>query len=357
MATAQQTATQASALAQRGSAPVMGFVLSHEQFPVTDLLDYGVRSEAAGFDTIWTSDHFQPWQDNQGHAGMAWVTLSTLAARTSRIGFGTGVTCPTFRYEPAVVAQAWATMSQFAPGRPFIGLGTGEKLNEGAAGGGWGLYPERAERLVEAVTIMRRLWSGEQVNFHGRYYTVEGRLYDPPAQPIPLYIAAGGPKSAFLSGMHGDGLIADPSMLKSNPEYKAAWEEGARAAGKDPATMPMLIEHFVSVSDEQGARSGAELWRFLAKNWQPGYFNNISPLSIQERAQREIPLEQVIGAMAVSTDPAKHVEAIQQLVDKGVTHIFVHSAQQDQRAVIDFFGSQVLPKVRDGGVAHVRKVA
>ncbi len=343
-------------IAQRGTGPAMNFVLSHEQFPVPRLVEYGAAAERTGFDGIWTSDHFQPWQDNQSHAGQAWVTLSAITQRTSRIRLGTGVTTPTFKYRPAIVAEAFASLSLLAPGRIFLGLGTGEKLNEGAAGGGWALYPERAARLVEAVQIIRGLWSGQPVNFNGQYYQVNGKLYDPPAQPIPIYIAAGGPKSARLAGQYGDGLVADPLQLMTNPGYKAAFAEGARAAGKDPSKMPILLEHFVVVGDMNEAMRDAELWRFTAKSWKPGYFNNISPVAIRKRAEAEIPLQTVFANWPVSTDPNVHIQAIQKLVTMGVTHVFVHSAQQDQLGVIDYFSRYVLPKVRNGGVTGVRQV-
>ena len=320
-----------------------------------ELVQYGSMAEQAGFDMVWTSDHFQPWQSNQRHAGFAWVTLAAVSQHTKRVSYGTGVTTPTLRYRPALVAEASASLSLLSPGRVFLGLGTGEKLNEGAAGGGWALYRERAARLVEAVQIIRELWSGQQVKYNGTYYQVDARLYDVTARPIPIYIAAGGPKSARLSGIHADGPIADPAQLKQNPAYKAAWAEGARSVGKDPAKMPILLEHFVSVSQEEEAKANAEKRRFLPKAWKPGYFNNISPKAIQKRAESEIPLSSVYGSWAVSTDPQTHVQAIQKWVDLGVTHIFVHSAQANQPAVVDFFGKQVLPLVR-GGVTGVRPV-
>jgi len=340
----------------QGTGPVMAFVLSHEQFPVPELVRYGAAAERAGFDAIWTSDHFQPWQANEGHAGLAWVTLAALGQHVSRIHMGTGVTCPIFRYRPAVVAEAFASLSLLSPGRIFLGLGTGEKLNEGAAGGGWATYRERAARLIEAVQIIRRLWSGEHVTFSGKYWQVDGRLYDPPTARIPLYIAAGGPKSAYLSGRYADGLIADPAQLSDNPAYKAAWQRGARDAGKDPATMPILLEHFVSVSDIPQAFPGAEKWRFTARSWTPGYFNNIDPRDIQRRANTEIPLAGVVNSWAVSANPDTHIQAIQKIVDAGVTHVFVHSAQEDQVAVADFFGQYVLPRVRAGAIKNVRPV-
>ncbi|HEY7295887.1 MAG TPA: TIGR03557 family F420-dependent LLM class oxidoreductase, partial [Dehalococcoidia bacterium] len=164
----------------------LGYVLSHEQFPVPSLIECAVAAERAGFDAVWTSDHFHPWQDNEGHAGYAWVTLAALGQRTSRLLYGTAVTCPTYRYRPAEVAEAFASLSLLNPGRVFLGVGTGEALNELPAGGGWGDYQERADRLAEAVEIIRKLWTGEWVAHRGRYYTVENaRLYDTPAQPIP----------------------------------------------------------------------------------------------------------------------------------------------------------------------------
>ncbi len=338
------------------SGPAMGFVLSHEQFPAPHLVEFGTAAERAGFDMVWTSDHFQPWQDNQGHSGLAWVTLAALGQEIKRLTMGTGVTCPTFRYQPTVVAEAFMTLSLFNPGRIFLGLGTGEKLNEGAAGGGWALYPERAARLVEAVEIMRRLWSGQEVDYKGQYYQVQGKLYDTPPRQIPIYIAAGGPKSARLSGQHGDGLVADPNQLKTNPEYLQAWREGARAAGKNPDTMPILLEHMVVVGGQEEAARGAELWRFLPKGWKPGFFNNISPTSIRENAEQQIPLEEVYGQWAVSTDPEEHIKKIQEVVDKGVTHIFIHSAQPDQAAVVDFFGQHVLPPIKQGAITGTRAV-
>jgi len=283
------------------------------------------------------------------------VTLAALTQRTTRLIIGTGVTTPTFKYRPAIVAEAWASLSLLAPGRVFLGLGTGEKFNEAASGGCWGLYPERAARLVEAVRIIRRLWTGEHVTYNGQYWQVDARLYDPPARPIPLFIAAGGPKRARLSGMYGDGLIADPMQLMTNPAYKQAWREGVLAAGKNPDTMPILIEHFVVVGDQLSAQNPAELWRFTAKSWKPGYFNNISPAAIQARADAEIPLPIVYAQWPVSTDPMVHIQSIQKLVNMGVTHIFVHSGQRDQQLdVIDFYSRYVLPQVRGGAVTGVR---
>src|SRR5688500_4723952 len=148
----------------------VGFVLSHEQFAQPELVELGVAAEEAEFDMIWCSDHFHPWMDNQGHSGQAWMTIAALGQRTERIAMGTGVTCPTYRYHPAIVAQSFASLGVLYPGRIFLGVGSGEAVNEQAATGQWGGYDERAERLEEAVMLIRELWSGKWVKHDGRYY-------------------------------------------------------------------------------------------------------------------------------------------------------------------------------------------
>jgi F420-dependent hydroxymycolic acid dehydrogenase len=160
--------------------PMVGFMLAHEQFPVPDLVKLGVAAEEAGFDLLATSDHLQPWQANERHAGQAWVTMAALGERTKRVWIGPTVTCPTFRYNPAVVAEAFASLNLLYHGRIFLGIGSGEALNEQAATGSWPKWPERSERLVEASEIIRKMWTGEQIVHSGKYYNVNAKLYDPP---------------------------------------------------------------------------------------------------------------------------------------------------------------------------------
>jgi TAT-translocated FGD2 family F420-dependent dehydrogenase len=326
--------------------PAIYYALAGEQFTPPELVEQGVAAERAGFDGVWASDHFQPWQVNEGHASFAWVTLAALTQRTTRITFGTGVTCPTFRYRPAVVAQAWASLSHLAPGRVFLGLGAGENLNEGAAGGGWGSYAERASRLVEAVVIIRGLWTGEHQHVEGRVWNLDGKLYDPPTSKIPIYIAAGGPKSARLAARYGDGLITGASLLKHDAELRSAWEAGLRESGKAPGSQPILVEHWAVVGGDAEARAAAEKWRFTPRAWEHGFHDNISPRDIQTRSEAEIDLESVYKDWAVSTNPQDHVDAFRQLTDKGATHIVVHVALPNQSEVIDFFGKEVLPSMK-----------
>lgn len=323
----------------------IGYVLSHEQFPQPQLLEIGVAAEQAGFDMLWTSDHIHPWQDNQGHSGHAWITLAALGQRTRRIPFGTGVTCPTFRYHPSVVAHAFASLGVLYPGRVFLGVGSGEALNEQAATGEWGAYAERASRFVEAVELIRALWTGEPITHRGAHYATEGlKLYELPPEPVPLYMAASGPKSMRLSGLHGDGLITDAKSALE-PKMRQAFEAGAREAGRDAAALPIHAELFVYVGTEQEAEPVARQWRFLPKAWSD-YVNVPDPRAIDRRAQQEVPIKDVLQMWTVSPDPAVHVQKLQELISGGVTHIYVHAGNQDQARAISFYRDEVLPKVR-----------
>ena len=319
---------------------IIGFMLADEQFTVPQLCELGVAAVRAGFGLLATSDHFQPWQANERHCGEAWVTLGALGERARPAWIGPTVTCPTLRYNPAVVAQAFASLSLLNPGRVFLGVGSGEALNEKAATGTWPSWPQRWERLIEAVAVIRALWSGEPVHHRGKHYTVDGRLYDPPAQPIPLLTAANGRKSMRLAGQHGDGLVTDPLTWKT---FKSEWEAGARDAGKDPARMPVLVEQFVVVGDRSEARQAAELWRFLPKAFRK-YYNTMEPADIERQAAAELPLEKVLDGWPIAMDPAIHVAAVAELFDSGATIVNVHSGQPDQKKVIEFYGRFVLPK-------------
>jgi TAT-translocated FGD2 family F420-dependent dehydrogenase len=309
---------------------------------VEELLQLGARAAAGGFDLLASSDHFQPWQDNEGNSGQAWVTLGAVGGQAPATWMGTHVTCPTMRYNPAVVAEAFATLNRLYPGRIFLGVGSGEALNEQSATGMWPKWPERWARLVEAIDIIRQLWSGEPVHFKGKYYTVNAKLYEPPKTPIPLMTAANGPKAMKLAGEHGDGLITDPKTWK---KHRKIWQDAARAAGKDPAKMPVMIEAFVVVGDEKEANYAAEQWRFLPKAWHY-YFDIESPVEINRKADAEVPIKELLSQWTVGPDAKTHIEGIQKLWDSGVTIINVHSGQRDQQAVIDFYAKNVLPHVR-----------
>ena len=321
----------------------LGFQLAHEQFSVPELLKLGVAAEQAGFDLLAFSDHLQPWQTNEGHSGQAWVTMSAIGQRTQRIRMGTTVTCPTFRYNPAVVAEGFASLSLLCPDRIFLGIGSGEALNEEAAVGFWPAWPERSERLVEASEIIRQLWGGQQIAHAGKYYKVNARLYDQPSGVIPLMMAGNGPKAMRRCGQYADGLITDPKTWK---EHKAEFQKGAADAGKDVSRMPVFIEQYVIVGGQTELDEAAELWRFGPKAWNP-YFNIRDPKTIQERADKEVPIEKVIEGWPVGTDPEAHIKVISELYESGASGVHIHSGQRDQARVIDFYGKEVLPRLRN----------
>jgi TAT-translocated FGD2 family F420-dependent dehydrogenase len=317
-------------------------MLGSEQFTGPQLVENGEAAVRAGFGLLATSDHFQPWQANEGHSSQAWVTMGALGSRIEGAWMGTTVTCPTLRYNPAIVAEAFASIGNFYPGRVFLGLGSGEALNEKAATGIWPKWQERWDRLIEAIGIIRALWNGEAVQHKGRYYTVDAKLYDPPLKPIPILTAANAKKSMRLAGKHGDGLVTDPETWK---QYKSEWEAGAREAGKNTADMPVLVEQYVVVGDQSEAQAAAELWRFGPKAFK-GYQDIPDPASIQARADSEIPIEKVLSSWAVGTDPAVHIKKVQELFDSGATIVNIHTGQVDQKKLLKFYGAEVLPKFK-----------
>ncbi|MHA7653569.1 F420-dependent hydroxymycolic acid dehydrogenase [Mycobacterium sp. ML4] len=317
----------------------VGLVLSHEQFRTDQLVAQAQAAEKAGFQYVWASDHLQPWQDNQGHSMFPWLTLALVGNSTSRISFGTGVTCPTYRYHPATVAQAFASLALLSPGRVFLGLGTGERLNEQAATNTYGTYAERHDRLVEAIGLIRQLWSGERISFAGRYFQTNAlKLYDVPPTPPPIFVAAGGPKSATLAGRYGDGWIAQAHDVK-DPKLLAAFAAGARQAGRDPATMGKRAELFAVVGDSATAARAASLWRFTA-----GAVDQPNPVEIQ-RAADVNSNQKVLGNWTVGTDAATHIEAVQSVLDAEAVP-FLHFPQDDPVTAIEFYRTSVLPKLR-----------
>src|ERR1700712_3344057 len=224
----------------------IGYKASAEQFGPRQLLDYAVEAEQHGLDSVSISDHFQPWQHDGGHAPFSLSWLAAVGERTSRVQLGTSVMTPTFRYNPAVVAQAFGTLACLYPDRIMIGIGTGEALNEVAVARlEWPDFKERFARLREAVELMRRLWTEERVTFDGQYYqTTDATVYDRPALPVPVYIAAGGPLVARYAGRAGDGFICTSGKGRELYEDKLlpAVAEGLEKAGRPSDSIDRMIE-------------------------------------------------------------------------------------------------------------------
>jgi coenzyme F420-dependent glucose-6-phosphate dehydrogenase len=325
----------------------LGWKAGPEQYPPVELLEYAVQAEQAGFDSIDVSDHFNPWSE-AGQASFAWTWLGAVAARTHRIHMGTGVTCPILRYHPAIIAQAAATLSCFAPGRVYLAVGTGEALNEYAATGLWPEYEERQERLAEAIGLIRALWNGEQVTHKGKYYeTHKAKLYTPPASPIPLYVSALVPASATFAGKYGDGFITvggkQPEIYRNTLKN---FEKGAREARKDPSKMPRLIELNAAYTDDTQAAVEQQL-KYWAGTYIPALFDQkiYSPAMSQENGEAVGP-DTIKKTNCISANPDDHVKFIQQYIDLGFTHLFLHSAGPDQRGFIERYGRNVLPRLR-----------
>ncbi|MEA2531523.1 MAG: hypothetical protein QOG89_3167, partial [Thermomicrobiales bacterium] len=298
-----------------------GYALSAEEHAPNDLVRHARLAEEAGFTFALISDHFHPWVDAQGHCPFVWSVIGGIAQATERLRLGTGVTCPTIRIHPAIIAQAAATSAAMMPGRFFLGVGTGENLNEHVLGDRWPEYDVRAEMLEEAIEVIRLLWQGGNQSHRGRHYTVENaRLYTLPEEPTPIMVAAAGAKAAELAGRIGDGLIA------VGPEAEVVQTfEGAGGAGK-----PRFAQATVCWAEDEATarRTAHELWAFSAL---PGELSQELPMPAHfEQATQIITEEMVAESIVCGPDPAKHVEQMQKYVDAGFDHIYIHHVGPDQ---------------------------
>ncbi len=324
----------------------LGWKAGTEQYPPEELLDYAVAAEAAGFDSLDASDHFHPWAE-KGQASFVWSWLGAAAARTKTIVLGTGLTCPILRYHPAIIAQAAATMSCLAPKRFYLGVGTGEALNEYAATGEWPSYNERRARLEEAIELIRALWSGEKVTHHGTHYqTRKAKLYTKPAGPIPIYVSAMVPESAEFAGQHGDGLITTGEEPETGREILAKFEAGAKKAGKTPSRMPRMIELAVAYTADK--KQAIDIRKaYWAGTSVPALFTErIYTPEMSEKNGKAVGSDTIAQSACISDDPDEHVEFAQRYIDIGFDHLIFHSAGPDQRAFLEGYGRDVLPKLR-----------
>ncbi|MGL4340788.1 MAG: glucose-6-phosphate dehydrogenase (coenzyme-F420), partial [Rhodoglobus sp.] len=229
----------------------LGYKASAEQFDPRELVEIAVAAEQHGMDSVAVSDHFQPWRHQGGHAPFSLGWMAAVGERTSSIRIGTSVMTPTFRYNPAVLAQAFATMGCLYPGRIMLGVGTGEALNEVAAGfrgpgqQPWPEFRERFARLRESIALIRQLWGEDRVSFDGEFYsTHDASIYDRPEVAIPIYIAAGGPVVARYAGRAGEGMIctSGKGMQLYTEQLIPALQEGAEQVGRSVESIDRMIE-------------------------------------------------------------------------------------------------------------------
>ncbi|HEX8101831.1 MAG TPA: glucose-6-phosphate dehydrogenase (coenzyme-F420) [Solirubrobacteraceae bacterium] len=325
-----------------------GYKASAEQFAPRELLDFSVHAERLGLDSIAISDHFQPWRHHGGHGPGALAWLGALGERTERAQLGTSVLTPTLRYHPSVIAQHFATLACLSPGRVFLGVGTGEALNETAPTGfKWPGGKERRRRLAEAVELIKLLWTQERVDFEGEYYRAErATVYDRPADPVPILMAASGPLAAKLAGRLGDGFICtsgkDPDLYR---ELLAKVQEGAADAGRDAVGIERMIEIKVSYDhDEAFARDACRWWAALSLTSEEKQDVD-DPIEMERLADANA--DRAASRFIVAADPEAVVERIAPYVDLGFDHLVFHAPGDDQRRFLDQFCSDVLPRLRD----------
>lgn len=328
----------------------LGYKASAEQFGARDLVEYGVLAEQAGMDSAVVSDHFQPWRHNGGHAPFSLAWMTAVGERTSTITLGTSVLTPTFRYNPAVIAQSFATMGCLYPGRIILGVGTGEALNEIATGfrGTWPAFKERFARLRESVDLIRRLWSGERVDFDGEYYAAAGAsIYDVPKDGIPIYVAAGGPVVARYAGRVADGFIctSGKGMDLYTEKLVPAVEEGKEQSGQPDRDVDQLIEIKLSYDrDPQAALENTRFWAPLSLT--PEQKHSVDDPIEMERLADELPLEQVAKRWIVASQPQAVVDAVRPYVEAGFNHLVFHAPGADQRRFFEQFEADLATPLR-----------
>ena len=320
----------------------LGYSISSEEHRPLDLVRNAARAEEAGFTFALVSDHFHPWIDRQGQSPFVWSVLGGIALATEELVIGTGVTCPTIRIHPAIVAQAAATSAAMLPGRFFLGVGTGENLNEHVLGDRWPPTAARREMLEEAVDVMRDLWRGELTSRRGRHFVVENaRLYTLPDDPIEVMVAAGGTESAELAGRIGDGLVG------TSPDAEIL--EAFDAAGG--TSKPRYGQLTVCWAEREADA------RRMAHEWWPnaalrGPLSQELPLpSHFEQAAAMVSEQDVADAVVCGPDPERHAAAIDAFVDAGYSHVYVHQVGPDQEGFLAFYEEEILPRYATTPVA------
>jgi len=315
----------------------LGYALSSEEHPPRDLVRFAKRAEEAGFTFALISDHYHPWTSKQGHSPFAWSVIGGIAATTETLRLGTGVTCPTMRIHPAIIAQAAATAAAMMPGRFFLGVGSGENLNEHILGGKWPSAEIRQEKLEEAIQIIRMLWEGGLKRHRGRYFAVENaQVFTLPKQSPPIYVAAGGEKAAAVAAKIGDGLISAGDEEKVIKAFNSA---GGR---RKPRYAQVTV--CWAKSEKEALRTVHNIWPIAALPW-PVLSNLPLPSHFEEAAQL-VTEEKLAEAVVCGPDAKRHIEAIEECVGYGADHVYVHQVGKDQEGFFNFYEQQVLPHFR-----------
>ncbi|WP_066463697.1 TIGR03557 family F420-dependent LLM class oxidoreductase [Sanguibacter suarezii] len=326
----------------------IGYAAMLEQFHPTDILAFSEFAESQGFSGVMAADHFQPWVPQQGQSAFVWNVLAALGERT-RGDIGPGVTAPTFRWHPAMVAQASATLAAMYPGRHWLGLGSGEALNEHITGQYWPEAPERINRMFEAIDIIKKLFTaslaGKDVKHSGPFYKLEStRLWTMPEVAPEILVATAGPVTAKRAGKHADGLITVGAPLEKISMLFGKFDDGARESGRDPESMPKVLQIHLSwaETDEIAMANAMTEWPNGGMKFPKADIR--SPFEFEQIAKLVRP-EDFEGRMVISADPDVHRANIQKYVDLGFDRIYLHNVGRNQREWIETFGRDVLPKL------------
>jgi G6PDH family F420-dependent oxidoreductase len=314
-----------------------GYFLSCEEYDPAELIDQAIRAEQAGFDALWISDHFHPWNDQQGESPFVWSVIGALS-QVCRLPVTTAVTCPTIRTHPAIVAQAAATAAVMLDGKFSLGVGTGEALNEHILGTAWPTADVRLEMLEEAVEVIRALWSGDVVSHRGTHYTVDtARIYTLPEEPPPIYVSAFGPKAVDVAARIGDGFVSvspDEDLLS---RYR-------KQAGVDKVIQGGFKVCYAD-TPEEGASIAHRLW---ANSGLPGELAQVLPSPRHfEQASSLVTEEMTRSSVVCGRDSAKHADAFEPYLNAGFDEIYVANMGPHYADMIRMYGDEVLPKLRD----------
>jgi G6PDH family F420-dependent oxidoreductase len=314
----------------------IGYFLSTEEYGPGELLEQAAAAEQAGFDSLWISDHYHPWNDEQGHSPFVWGVIGALSQVCS-LPVTTAVTCPTVRLHPALVAQAAATAAELLDGRFTLGVGTGEALNEHILGDPWPTEERRLEMLEEAVALIRELWTGQVVSWDGTHYRVDhARVYDVPATPPPIFVSGFGPKATDLAARIGDGYI------NTAPDADLVQRFKDKSHGK-PAHAGAKVA-FASTAEE-GWDHAHRLWPNAGL---PGEMAQILPTPEHfEQASTLVTLDSTRDSVVAGPDPERHLEQVEKYRDAGYDALYVANMGPHYKEMIEFYGDKILPGLRE----------
>ena len=314
----------------------IGYALSSEEHPPNDLVRYARRAEETGFTFALISDHYHPWVDRQGHSPFVWSVIGGISQSTERLRVGTGVTCPTIRIHPAVIAQAAATAAAMMPGRFFLGVGSGENLNEHILGDRWPPTDVRLEMLEEAVEVIRLLWQGGTKSHWGRYYMVENaRVYTLPEEAPQIMVASSGAKSGELAGRIGDGLVGTSPSEEVFQAFEAGGGSGKPRYGQ--------ITVCWAEDEAEARRTAYEVWPNAGVKGELSQ-ELPSPAHFEQAAQM-VTEDDVAESIVCGPDPERHLEMIRTYADAGYDHVYVHQVGPDQEGFFRFYEAEVLPRL------------